>query len=200
VPKTKISDDCPVVFCADGQLTKYFADQLRNEWDHNRRLVLIGVDHDPRNRGIEYVTGHRPEAFERHELFFTETVFDWVHQEFKLNANRARTIVFGFSCGGSFATSMAVRHPDKYVGAIAMSIAGRPIRVDQEADAPDLSSSRFCLAAGKSEMSGMKKYMQRLEKWLRKQGASCRHTEAIGNHNVDLWTREFGPSLDWLFG
>jgi predicted esterase len=197
VPSPKISDECPVVFCADGQTTKYFADRLQ-ESDHNWPLVLVGVDHDPRNRAVEYVFGNRPEAFANHELFFTETVFDWAHQEFKLKTNRNRTVVFGYSCGGAFATSMAVRHPDKYVGAIAMSIAGRPVRVDQDTGEVDLSNSRFCLAAGQSEISGMKKYMKRLEKWLGKQGAACRHSVIRGDHNLELWTGEFGPALNWL--
>ena len=198
VPDRKISDECPVVFCADGQTTKYFAEQLQKS-NRNRPLVLVGVDHDPHHRAIEYVFGNCPEAFANHELFFTETVFDWVHQEFDLTTIRNRTVVFGYSCGGAFATSMAVRHPDKYAGAIAMSIAGQPVRVDQDTEKVDLSNSRFCLAVGQSENTGMKKYMKRLEKWLGNQGAACCQSVPRGNHDLELWISEFRPSLSWLF-
>ena len=196
--KTGREDSRTIVFCADGQTTECFAHQLQQGGTSNRSLILVGVDNDPSKRGIEYVFDRKPDCFANHELFFTNTVFDWAHQEFHLKTNRNRTVVFGYSCGGAFATSMAVRHPDKYVGAIAMSIAGRPVRVDQDTGEVDLSNSRFCLAAGQSEMSGMKKYMKRLEKWLGKQGAACRHSVIRGDHNLELWTSEFGPALNWL--
>ena len=81
-----------------------------------------------------------------------------------------------------------------------MSIAGRPVRVDLDADpAQDVTDLKFYLAAGHSEMSGMKNYMIRLEKWLLQNGASCESSFKEGDHDLYFWTEELHRAVPWIF-
>ena len=188
-----------IVYCTDGQTTKCFADELTRFDTMPRPIVLIGVDYHPSQRNGEYVIGRNPDLFARHETFFVESIRDWGIQRLGLGNHPKRKAVFGFSCGGCFAVSMALRHPDQFAGAIAMSVAGRPLTMDSNQDKGEIAELRFALAAGEREMSGMKSYMRRMSRWLRNRSAACRYQVVPGNHDLTLWTAEFVPALRWLF-
>ncbi len=188
------------LFCLDGQATTLYANEIADSIGQQFPLAMVGVASDPPNRAEEYVIGRDPDVYSRHEEFFTRTIPKWVKSEFGIESARERTALFGYSCGGNFATAMALAHRDKYVGAIAMSIAGRPVRVDQDLN-PDIeiSGSKFYLAAGHDEMSGMKNYMIRLEEWLNDNGAICKRSFSPGDHDLFFWTSQLHLAVPWIF-
>ena len=189
-----------LLYCTDGLAMPFYSNKIANRLKQEWPIVMVGVASDPKNRAEEYVVGRDKEAYARHEEFFTTTIPAWFLSEFGIATTRDRTALFGYSCGGNFVSAMAVAHPERYRGAIAMSIAGRPVRVDLDADPElDVTDLRFYLAAGNYEMSGMKNYMIRLEEWLLKNGASCEFSLKDGDHNLYFWTRELHHAVPWVF-
>jgi enterochelin esterase-like enzyme len=200
LPDQRSFGDCPLLFCTDGQFMDWFFAEANQGRRNELGIVIIGVNNDPENRAGEYVNGRNNDAFAQHEAYFSQVVYEWSINQFGLTRKREKTAVFGFSCGGCFATLMAIRYPEKYCGAIPMSVAGRPVRFDlPESEWPDLSDSRFFLCAGASEPQGMKKYMKRMNTWLIKRGAECRFTVERGDHNIALWSENFVPAVRWMF-
>lgn len=190
--------DVRFVFCADGQSVPLFAEHLRQEVV-GARVGLIGIHSHRTLRGREYVHGRDNSPFVRHERFFVNIVRDWVQQQFKIGLNAHNTTCFGYSCGGALAISMGVRHPDKFGSVIALSVAGRPVRVDQPPpDRLDLTKSQFYLAAGESEPGGMKRYMKRIASWLRNNGGRSRYRLSPGGHELAVWQHELIRGIRWF--
>jgi enterochelin esterase-like enzyme len=192
--------DATFVFCADGQSASYFAERLRQELTANR-IGLIGVHSSRAFRGQEYVEGRDTQRVQRHEGFFVDVVRDWIETRFSVQLTRNNTTAFGYSCGGSFAVSMGMRHPELFGSVIALSIAGRPVRVDKPPpELLNLAQSRFYLAAGESEPGGMKKYMKRLASRLRKNGGQSEYRLSPGGHEIAVWQHELYRGIEWLRG
>jgi enterochelin esterase-like enzyme len=186
------------IICADGQIVPYFAESLRQEIAANS-VGLIGVHCSPTLRGQEYVEGRHDQCFQRHESFLVDVVRDWVEEQFSIQLTRENTVAFGYSCGGSFAVSMGMRHPNLFGSVIALSIAGRPVRVDKPIPKlSNLTKSRFYLVAGESEPGGMKKYMKRLADWVRKNGGQSEYRLSPGGHEFAVWQRELSRGIEWL--
>lgn len=186
------------VFCADGLCVTSLVAGLRNQLK-NHRIGLIGIHSSPTSRGQEYVEGRDDLRFRRHENFFVEVVRSWFEEQFRVSLTRENSVVFGYSCGGSFAVSMGMRHADVFGSVIALSIAGRPVRVDQcPPEGLDLTQSRFYLAAGESEVGSMKNYMKRLASWIRKCGGWSEYQLSPGGHEFAVWQRELLRGITWL--
>ena len=134
-----------------------------------QRLWFVGVDSCLFQRNAEYVIGRDEQRFTLHESFLIKTVWQWFEQEFGLTLTRHRAGVFGYSCGGSFAVSMGIRHPELFGTVLAFSVAGRPVSDFEHATVPDISYSAFYLRAGSRESKGMRSYMKRLQLWLSKE-------------------------------
>ncbi|MCA9068656.1 MAG: hypothetical protein KDA84_07025 [Planctomycetaceae bacterium] len=186
------------IFCTDGLCVTSLAAGLRDELT-NHRVGLVGVHSSPNFRGQEYVEGRDELHFQRHEHFFVEVVRRWLIEQFRITLTRENSVVFGYSCGGSFAVSMGMRHTDLFASAIALSIAGRPVRVDQyPPEGLDLTQSRFYLAAGESEPGGMKSYMKRLASWIQTNGGLSEYRLSPGGHEFAVWQYELLRGIEWL--
>jgi len=187
------------VFCTDGASVARLAAGLEDKISQNQ-IGLIGVANSPLHRGEEYVIGRDADRFERHERFFVEVVRDWLESHAGFSLAKENSAVFGYSRGGAFAVSMGIRHADLFGGVIALSIAGRPVRIDLAPPLPlALSESRFYLAAGESEPGSIKTYTKRLATWIGHEGgdAVCRFSP--GGHEPSVWKTEFERGIDWLW-
>jgi enterochelin esterase-like enzyme len=185
-----------VLFCADGQNTVAFATEFFNADPGKTTLWFVGVDSCLFHRNAEYVVGRDERRFTQHESFLIKTVWQWVEQEFGLTLSRQRVGAFGYSCGGSFAVSMGIRHPDLFGTVLAFSVAGRPVSDFEHAPVPDISSSAFFLRAGSREPKGMRSYMKRLQLWLSKNGALADYSVSPGGHEFGLWSGELNAVLN----
>ena len=193
------ASDMAFIFCADGQYVPYFAKQLHDELAAYR-VGLIGVHSSPAFRGQEYVEGRDEQCFKEHESFFINVVRDWAQTQACVPLTCNNSATFGFSCGGAFAVSMGIRHPNLFGSVIALSIAGRPVRVDQPPpDVHDLTQSRFYLAAGESEPGSIKNYTKRLASWIRKNGGQSETRLSPGGHELSVWQHELRRGIQWLW-
>jgi len=186
-------NDC-VIYCSDGQSTALFASEYyrRHRTDS---LWFVGVDCSVSHRNAEYVIGRDDERFHAHESFFKTDVLSWVQDTLGIKHRRERSGVFGYSCGGAFAASMGIRHPDLYQSIFAFSIAGRPVtRWDHEPES-SLKHSSFFLRSGSREPRGMRHYMTRLGKWLIQSGAQVDHLVESGGHEFALWSMALNGAI-----
>ena len=183
-----------VLFCSDGQNTAAFAREFYRA-NPIRSLWFVGVDSSRHYRNDEYVRGRDKEWFRMHESFFVETVIDWTRQAIGINHCRERTAVFGYSCGGAFAAYMGIRNPDTYGTSFAFSIAGRPVTNFDLRPATELSKGLFVLRSGSRESKGMRSYMTRLEKWLKRYGARVDNSVDSGGHEFALWSNALNETV-----
>jgi enterochelin esterase-like enzyme len=194
IPTTEVR----YILCADGQSLPYLIGSQERS-GATSRTAFIGVHSSNSLRAREYVEGRDNQHFHRHERFFVNDVRCWVERRFGVELCPNNTGCFGYSCGGSFAVSMGIRHPNIFGSVIALSVANRPIRVDQPTqELLDLSRMWLYLAAGESEPGGMKKYMERLSVWQRKHGGQSRCLPSPGGHEVAVWKHELLRGIEWL--
>ena len=195
VPHQPSSGDEYVLFCADGQGTSAFATEFFNAYPQDATLWFVGVDSCHLHRNAEYVVGRDEKRFAIHESFLIKTVWQWFEQEFGITLTRQRTGVFGYSCGGSFAISMGIRHPNRFGTVLGFSVAGRPVSDFQHVPVLDVSDSAFYLRAGSRESKGMRSYMKRLQSWLRKNDALADYRVSPGGHDFALWSDELNEVM-----
>jgi len=183
-----------VIYCSDGQNAGAFAHQFFNAFGADC-IWFVGVDCSPEHRNAEYVIGRDNFSFEKHESFFVNTVVDWATQVIGIRHSRNRSAVFGYSCGGAFAASIGIRHPDVYGTIFAFSIAGRPITNFEAHPELDLSAVAFYFRAGSREPKGMHSYMNRLEKWLCSANVQVNSRALSGGHEFALWSTALNESI-----
>lgn len=176
-----------VIYCADGQNTAAFAASYFRKCSTDS-LWFIGVDSSGTNRNAEYVIGRDEEKFTLHESFFTRDVLAWTHGVLGGAYRWKHAAVFGYSCGGAFAASMGIRHPELFPLIFAFSVAGRPVTQFDEEPSSNLRNSKFFFRSGTREPDGMKKYMTRLGKWLGRSGAVVDQGVENGGHEFSLWS------------
>ena len=191
----KVSDSGLLIYGADGQSTKTIAEgffRLHPKSD----VCFVGVDCSIEHRNAEYVDGRNPELFASHEHFFTRTVPAWVQSKLNRTEYPARTTVFGYSCGGAFAASMGICHPERYGISYAFSIAGRPVqRFTTPAD-KSLATSKFYLRSGDLEPAGMHSYTDKLAIWLKNAGAFVDNAVEPGDHYLEFWCRMLYSAIE----
>ncbi|MFN3808897.1 alpha/beta hydrolase [Asticcacaulis sp.] len=127
----------PVVYMADGRAVSGFAWVVERLIDEGviRPVVLVGIwsgegratngGFDQRNR--EYLPSPKvdPQAYADHEAFVLKEVMPLVEARYKVSTRRADRLTYGFSAGGSWSLSFALRHPDAFAqGASAGMSAG----------------------------------------------------------------------------
>lgn len=127
----------PVVYMADGRAVSGFAWIVERLIDEGvvRPVVLVGIwsgegpatngGFDQRNR--EYLPSPRvdPQAYADHEAFVLKDVMPLVEARYGVSGRRADRLTYGFSAGGSWSLSFALRHPDAFAhGASAGMSAG----------------------------------------------------------------------------
>ncbi len=184
-----------VLFCADGQSTPTIANAFFKAAAGQLSVCFVGIDSCPQHRNGEYVDGRDPERFALHEALWTDTAVKWVEQTLERSLSPRRTGVFGFSCGGSFAASVGLRHPDLFGNVFAFSIAGRPVSDFSQTTVGDITQSSFYLTAGSREPKGMRNYMKRFHTWLKKNGATSNFCIGTGGHELSLWSAQLNAVL-----
>ncbi|QDV70862.1 Putative esterase [Rosistilla carotiformis] len=192
--KNRGEPDDVVVYCSDGQSIGAFAQQFFNAFGADC-FWFVGVDCSTEHRNAEYVIGRDDSIFEMHECFFVNTVVDWATKAIGIQHSRGQSAVFGYSCGGAFAASIGIRHPDVYGTIFAFSIAGRPITNFDAKPEADLSELSFCFRSGSREPKGMRSYMKRLENWLRSADVQVNNKTLAGGHEFALWSAGLNESI-----
>jgi len=187
-----------VVYCSDGQNAGAFAQQFFNAFAAEC-FWFIGVDCSNEHRNAEYVFGRDDSSFGVHESFFINTVVDWATKVIGIRHARDQSAVFGYSCGGAFAVSIGIRHPDVYGTIFAFSIAGRPITNFDAQPESHLSDVAFYFRGGSREPKGMRSYMKRLEKWLRSGGVQVSNGTLAGGHEFALWSNALNESISLAY-
>jgi len=191
--------DCPVIFCADGQAVPGFAPELLAAIRAGEvpPVVLIGVHSHPVWRAREYLDHLDTERFADHEQFFVAEVSAWGRDRLKLNLERAKCAVFGFSNGGALALSLGAKYRDRFGAVIAFSIAGGPHRVPaNEYNCRPIP--KYYLSAGTREKPFLKT-VRTLGKILGQHGVEYCQTERCAGHDFAFWNAEFRLAIGWAF-
>ena len=196
--KERGAPDGIVIYCTDGQNVGAFAQQFFDAFGTDC-FWFVGVDCSNEHRNAEYVIGRDDSSFRIHESFFVNTVVDWATDVIGLKHSRDQSAIFGYSCGGAFAASMGIRHPEVYGTIFAFSIAGRPITDFDARSESDLSGVSFYFRAGSREPKGMRNYMKRLEKWLSSAKAETNSGTLQGGHEFSLWSCALNESIPLAF-
>jgi len=195
-PGHSASERYPVIYITDG--AAQFGDELIAAMQVGRlpAMVVVGIEADQAERFAEYVDFPQregipsdPARFAAHERFIIETVMPWAEARFGASTEPGSRIVAGFSNGADWAAAMALRHPDLFGRAIAMS----PIMVSQYA-IPDAPGARFDLSAGALEPPFARAtacFAQRLNA----KGASVKLRWWPHTHTLEQWRTAFLAAL-----
>lgn len=196
--KERGEPDDIVVYCSDGQSVGAFAQQFFNAFGSDC-FWFVGVDCSTKHRNAEYVIGQDDSSFGMHESFFVNTVVDWATKVIGIQHSMDQLAVFGYSCGGAFAASLGIRHPDVYGTIFAFSIAGRPITNFDVQPESGLSDVAFYFRAGSREPKGMRSYMKRLDKWLRSADVQVNNATLPGGHEFEFWSTALNESVSLAY-
>ena len=188
-----------IVYCTDGQAVPALAPSVASaiQQDNLPPVVLVGVHSEASHRAEEYLHGVNPSWFEAHGQFFAVEVPSWLKSRYGISAERESCAVFGFSNGSAFATTMGIRHRDRFGTVIAFSVPRVPAPVS-ESEYSVRPVPRYYLAAGKRER-GFKKATQAIAQILEKHGVEYVYREREAGHDFSFWTDEFPQALQWAF-
>jgi len=187
----------PLLVLADGQWLRSYAKFLDPLILAGQLpgLVMVGVHSGsaaviggappdlPRDlRGLEYLPEEAPERFAAHLRFVADEIVPMAVAELSADPAAAGRIVFGASNGGAFAVNAALRRPDIFGAAIALSFGRRPV-VEQTAPP---NGARFYLSAGLYEPAFRFSTIWSADA-LRSAGYVVWHEEAPGGHDQSVW-------------
>lgn len=152
-------------------------------------LLLVGLHAaDGAERQSEYVAAlHGGERFAAHERFFLHEALPYVERRFAVPKTRERRVLAGSSNGADWAVETVLRHPDRFAGAIAFSLAW-PVRTQNRFDAA--YPVHFELAAGTLEGEQLRR-TRALHRALQAAGVPGRLQEVHGGHDAYWWQRRF---------
>ena len=197
-----------VIVLADGQGTEAFAQVLQALIPEGkiRPMVIVGIHsgryqgdptkpYDPKQdlRAREYLEAADPARFDAHLKWVTEELLPEVRTKFDLSSRREDTGVAGFSNGGAFAASAAIRRPDVFGVGMPMSVGVPP-----KADPPPGPAARFFFAAGELEPRFLKGTTAAHER-AKALGADSRLNAFVAGHDPMMWQVAFAQSLPDAF-
>lgn len=183
-----------VVFCADGQVVESFCNRLAASGP--RRLpVLVGVHSDRTARAQEYLYNGNSEYLVLEE-FFVQTLRSWVSHQYGIPVERSNSVISGFSNGGAFALTAALRHPRCFSGAFCFSTPKLPERpgIDCEAPRPNI----YLAAGNVGPERSIRRNVLRIARWLRQNAVPVTLTERNAGHTLDFWASEFPLAIAWF--
>jgi enterochelin esterase-like enzyme len=198
VPPAKVrAGPLPACVLADGQATRGFAEVLEAAILSGAAppVLLVGIHNASSpgeltdRRSQEYLPRYKPRRFAAHLSFVTGEVIPWAAAEFDVDGPWTCA---GFSNGAAWAAGTAVRRPDLFGGAAALSLNMAPARIPAAA-----RGVRQFLAAGTLEPSfrrTTREYAQR----LRRAGVPCAHQEWVGGHDSLWWRHTLPDALAWI--
>jgi enterochelin esterase-like enzyme len=198
-PGHRAASSYPVLFCADGQAVRGFAERLSEEIQsgNSPSVILIGVHSVAGYRSQEYLTGIDTQRFEAHERFFTDEIYRWACPEFTSSIDRNACGIFGFSHGADFVLSVGAKHREKYGVVIAFSVAGgsEPLEESVHARRP---APRYYLSAGSREKP-IRARARALARSLSRHGIENTCTERSAGHDFGFWNSELPIAIRWSF-
>ena len=183
------------VYLADGQdLPRYarFVEPLILSGELPA-LLLVGLHAGSgAERHVEYVAALRGgERFAAHERFVLHEVLPYIERTFAVPAERISRVLAGSSNGADWAIETSLRHPERFAGVIAYSVAWTP-RIRGRLDSA--RGLRFELAAGQLESDNLRR-TQALHRALYAAGVSSSFEKVNGGHDGYWWQRRFPTSL-----
>lgn len=134
--------------------------------------------------------------FDQHLAFVTETMLEWVGEEFGVEVTRERTVVAGWSNGGSFALNAAFRRNEVFGHAWPMSVGLGSMNEPQEPPAGPRALFRF--SAGHYEPG----FMLGTRASLNSLSALGYETDAkwyAEGHGFNQWHARFVENLQAVF-
>lgn len=210
-PNMRADARLPVLYFGDG-LNPQYIELAEALWQSGivRPFILVGIDSSMRRdtpgctsrcdgRSLEYLaeieglpTGLS--RFDAHARFVIDEVMPLIEAHYPASQTAADRLVGGYSSGGSWAATMASRHPDVFGGTIAMGI-GWPFVA---ADASRLSSGRIFIGAGKLD-GRFYENSQLAVRNATRAGAQVRFLTPNGGHGEETWAILFADALRWHF-
>lgn len=186
-----------VVYCADGQVVETLCRYITNSDGHNLP-VLIGVHSNESTRAQDYLFGEN-HNYLSHEEFFVNELPVWANSEYDVPMLRASTVVFGFSNGGAFALTAALRHPASFAAVFSFStpkLSAMPCIKSVGTLMPSIYLATGNIGPEKS----IRKNVLHLARWLRKQDIAVTVSEKNAGHTLDFWASELPNALEWFHG
>jgi enterochelin esterase-like enzyme len=189
-------DPVAVVYLADGEALPGYARYLEPAIVAGRlpHLLLVGLHAAVgQERNFEYVAGIRrgQARFEAHERFFVEQVLPYAERELQAPAAPAARVLAGASNGADWAVEIALRHPARFGGVVAFSVAWPPAPAERLVRARPV---RFQLAAGELESTFLQTTRE-LHAALEAAGVDAELHTLLGGHDSYWWTRQFPAAL-----
>ncbi len=178
------------VLVADGQTLISYAKVVDAAIVAGRlpKVLLVGVWHDPQQRGAEYVRGQDPRRFEEHARFVEQVVVPFATRN--LHAPTAWFIA-GMSDGAAWALATQGANPSRYTGTIALSPVYGPITAMPGVGA----SGRIFVGWGLDEHRPPQ-IVKSLKTPTR--GAVVCDASLPGGHTTETWAPLFILGLTWL--
>lgn len=218
VPRRAPPGDRPLLLLFDGQNVFDDKPSFAGGWHAHRAVerlaktvappVIVGLDHGHEHRLFEL----SPFAVQGHEgrldgqlRWLSDWLLPKLRRELGLTSDPRRTVVGGSSMGGLAALYAALRRPDVFGGAIAMSPSlfvgrGGLFRWLEQHGPP--RDARIYLDAGALEAGGrMLDSARRMAHALGSRGVNLRFREdPRGQHRERDWRRRLLPALRFHFG
>ncbi len=146
-------------------------------------------------RASEYLEGFDQERFDAHLNWVIESVLPEVARQFNISLERGELAIAGFSNGGAFAASAALRRNDVFSMSLAMSIGIPP---EIEPQTPGSPMSTFYFAAGELEPRFLQQTTTTYEQVQNADGEAQIRSYVAG-HDAELWITAMAEYLPKMF-
>lgn len=208
----------PLLLMFDGQNVFDDAPSFAGGWHAHRAVerlartvpppVIVGVDHGNEHRISElspFSFGGRDAKLESFLHWITSWLLPKLRREHRLTNDPRRVVVAGSSMGGLAALYAALRMPDVFGGAIAMSPSlwvGKGAMFQWVRRHAGTSRARVYLDAGAREAGGrMLSAAERMADVLRETPVHLHfRSDPRGEHRESDWRRRLLPALRFHFG
>jgi enterochelin esterase-like enzyme len=192
----------PVVYLADGEGTEPAAYWIEPLILAGRipPIVIVGLhsgENEARSRAylLDRDRNGDERPFAHHEAFFLEEVVPLAQTEYGASAKPQDRLLMGHSNGAAWAVATALRHPDMFGQAAALSFAWPP--ASKVLGGP--VKPRLFLAAGTLEGAFHRRTVE-LAGQAREAGYDVNLLAPISGHAEVMW-RDLRPqALEWAFG
>lgn len=199
------SQGYPVVYMADGRSVGHFARIVERLIDEGviRPVVLVGIwsgegpatngGFDQRNR--EYLPSPKvdPQAYADHEAFVLKDVMPLVEARYRVSTRRADRLTYGFSAGGSWSLSFALRHPDAFAQGASAGMSAGPGSFTFSGR----EDVKLYISAGRYDQfySGAEKTCLKAQV----AGLTCHFTGMYAGHDLFVWNLALLDALKAVF-
>lgn len=146
-------------------------------------------------RAREYLEGYDQDRFDAHLDWIVQSVLPEAARRFNISIEREDLAVAGFSNGGAFAASAALRRNDIFSMSLAMSIGVPP---EIEPQAPDAPMSIFFFAAGELEPRFLQQTITAFEQ-VRNADGEAQMRSYVAGHDPEMWMTAMADSLPMMF-